>query len=320
MEGASGRGAPVAAADGARRTWCGGTAPRAGGPTTPSATMVAAGLGRAGRRRLPRALEGPARGGAPSPTSTAPPGRWPASLHARGRRPGRRRRVPAAELGRGRHHVLGRRLPRRGRRPDRALLRRQGGRLHPAARRRPTSSSPPTASATATTSPTYEALLAEQPDAAVARRRRHGRRTICPPARRRSTSLLDGEPLARTGSRSTPTRRPIDRVHVGHDPRPQGRHPLAPHDRLRDPPARPHVPQGRAAADHRRAGRTLHRDAQRVPGAAAARPPGQPHRRVGPGRGPAPDARGGPRRQRAGPPSSSRACSTTPTSPTSTSR
>ena len=54
-------------------------------------------------------------------------GRAPAA----GRRPRRRGRVPAAQLGGGRHHVLGRRLPRRRRGADRPLLRRQGGRLHP---------------------------------------------------------------------------------------------------------------------------------------------------------------------------------------------
>ena len=40
-------------------------------------------------------------------------------------------------------------------------------------------------------------------------------------------------------------------------------------------------PHGRPAPDHRRAGRPLHRDAQRLPRPAAARPAGQPDRRVG---------------------------------------
>ena len=109
------------------------------------------------------------------------------------------------------------------------------------------------------------------------------------PARRR--------PAARTHRRGPgPARR--HRLHVGHHQQPEGRRPLAPHDRLRDAPARADVPAGRPAADHRRAGRPLHRDGQRVPRAAAPRPPREPRGRVGPGRGAAPHARGGPRHGR----------------------
>ena len=53
--------------------------------------------------------------------------------HARPRHRARRRgRVPAAELARGGRDLLRDRVPRRGRRADRALLRPEGGRLHPA--------------------------------------------------------------------------------------------------------------------------------------------------------------------------------------------
>ena len=212
------------------------------------------------------------------------------------RRARRRRRVPAAELGRGRHHLLGRGLPRCGRRARRPLLRRQGGRLHPRRHRRPTSSSPPTASATPTTSRSTTALLADRPDprwlvvgdtpaadlpgrAAAVRR----------PARRRP---------ARRPVAGRPRRAGAHRLHVGHDPRPQGRHPLPPHDRLRDPPARPHVPDG---------------GPPQITGAPVGHfigmlnaflvpllrdRPGQPGRRVGSRRGAAPDARRGPRRGR----------------------
>ena len=94
---------------------------------------------RHGRRRRSTCARRSGRGRAPSPTSTGPPARSPAALHARGRRARRRRRAPAPQLGRGRHHLLGRRLPGGGGRADRPLLRAQGGRLHPpavAARRR----------------------------------------------------------------------------------------------------------------------------------------------------------------------------------------
>ena len=58
-----------------------------------------------------------------------PPGRRrPAGARCRAGRP---RRVPAAELARGRGHVLGGRHARRGPGPDRPLLRPEGGRLHP---------------------------------------------------------------------------------------------------------------------------------------------------------------------------------------------
>ena len=119
-----------------------------------SATMVADGLADLGAHRVPGPLRRSTRGGAPSPTSTGPPASLAASLAGPGRRARVGRRPPAAELGRGRHRLLGRGLPRRRRRARRPLLRAQGGRLHPAVDRAPTWSSPPTASATSTTWPT----------------------------------------------------------------------------------------------------------------------------------------------------------------------
>ena len=58
-----------------------------------------------------------------------PRGRRPACPRAR---PGRRRRLPVAQLGGGGDHVLRLRHARRDPGPHRALLRAQGGRLHPA--------------------------------------------------------------------------------------------------------------------------------------------------------------------------------------------
>ena len=207
-----------------------------------------------------------------------------------GRRARRRRRLPAPELGRGRHHVLGRGLPRRRRRADRPLLRRP--------RRSTTSSAPPHPQVVVTPDRFgHNDHLAIYDDAA---RRRPGPHWL----------VVGSTPAARSAARRaalrvvssmpspSPSRPSVDPdapaiigVHVGHDARPEGCRPLASHDRVRDPPTRLHVPHGRAAADHRRAGRSLHRDGQRLSGAAAPRSAGQPDRRLGPGRDPAADAR-----------------------------
>ena len=110
---------------------------------------------------------------------------------------------------------------------------------------------------------TYAGLLGDDPAATVAGGRRHARRR---PARRAPSPSTSPRRRAAGRPAAGGPRRAVDRrVHVGHDARPEGRHPLAPHDRVRDPPARPHVPRGRAAADHRRARRPLHRDGERVP-------------------------------------------------------
>ena len=106
------------------------------------------------------------------------------------------------------------------------------------------------------------------PRPAVARRRRH--RSGRPAGRGDPVRLPARRRPARRPGRRRPRRAGDRRVHVGHDPRPQGRRALAPHDRLRDPPARPLLPHRRPAADHGGAGRPLHRHAQRLPRAAAA--------------------------------------------------
>ena len=56
-------------------------------------------------------------------------------------------------------------------------------------------------------------------------------------------SMLGARPARRPRCRST-RRSGHHRLHLGHDPRPQRRRPLAPDHRVRDPPARLHVPQG----------------------------------------------------------------------------
>ena len=148
--------------------------------------------------------------------------------------------VPAAELGRGRHHLLGRGLPRRGRRARSSTSTGPRRSTTSSAPPSPTSSSPPTGSATPTTSPST---------------------TRCSPTDPMPLWLVVGDTPADAAARPAPpvrstcsTATPIDgpaagrsrragghRVHLGHDARPEGRDPLAPHHRLRDPPARLHV-------------------------------------------------------------------------------
>ena len=258
-----------------RKTCHSTTGPRAGGTTTrsgpwwPRAWAGCRPSGSASARRCTR-------GRAPSPTSIGRRGPWPASLRGAGRRPGRRGRAPAPELGGGRHHLLGGDLPGCGGGAHRALLRRQGGRLHPPGH---------LAGGGGDRGPV-------RPQRLPGHLRVPARRPIptpggwwcgdtpaSPRCRRGPTpfeSMLDGAPLTEPrGGRPRRAGRSIG-VHLGHHPGPEGRGALPPHDRLRDPPARLPVPQGRATADHRGAGRALHRHAQRLPGAAAARATGQP--------------------------------------------
>ncbi len=234
-----------------------------------------------------------------------------------GGRAGRRRRVPAPQLGRGRHHLLGGGLPRRGRGAHRPLLRRQGGRLHPrcdlprrAGDRRPVRPRPTSSPATRRSSPT-------DPMPLLAR----GRRDACRPApergdgvrRRCSTAsrsldlvAVDPDAPAIVAFTSGTTRNPKGVVHshrtIGFETR-----------QLNDM-----FPTGGPPQITGVAGRPLHRHGQRLPGPAAAGAAGQPDRRVGPRRGAAADAEPRISACRAAPPTSSRACSTTPTSPTST--
>ena len=136
---------------------------------------------------------------------------------------------------------------------------------------------------------TYEGLLSGAParwlvvGGAPDRRASRRGEAIGHPARRRS---------GRRPARGRSGRAGHHRLHLGHHPGPEGGDPLAPHHRVRDPPARLHVPHGRAAPDHRGPGRPLHRDAQRLPDPAAPGQPGEPDRRLGPGRGAPDDARG----------------------------
>ena len=192
------------------------TGPRVGGPTTRS--------GRSSRRTSTRTpgSRSPCgrtatRSAAPSATCTRWPAASPARLRGAGHRPGRRRRVPAAELGGGRGRVLGDGDARCGRRADRPLLRAQGGRVHPAAvggagarDRRP--------------------LRPRRPPR-DARRARTCRWSTSPWCRRRRDAAPRVRAVRSVGGRSGRTHRPgrrpgrarARRLHVGHDRRPQGR-------------------------------------------------------------------------------------------------
>ena len=186
----------------------GATWPRAGGPTTRSGRWWPRGSPTVGDAGVPRALEGAAVGGHLRRRRPGGPRRWPARCRPDGVGPGDVVAVPAPQLGRGRHHLLGRGLPRRGRRARSSTSTGPRRSTTSSARPRPTSSSPPTGSATTTTSPPTSALLRRPARPAVARGRRRRRRPSCPPARRRSSrcSTASRSPAR---CRSTPTRRPI---------------------------------------------------------------------------------------------------------------
>ena len=232
--------------------------------------MVADGLGTHGRRRASGCARRCARGTARSPTSTGPPGRSPP------------RCGPAASA----------------RATSSSSSSRTGSR--PASRSGPRPTSGPWSCRSCTsTGPRRSSYIvrATEPDVVVTAdrfghtdhlatwERACWRRHPVPLWLVVGDTATGDLPAARHAVRrrcSTPSPSPrrcaVDpdapgdrRVHLGHDPRPQGRGALAPHHRLRDPPARPHVPHRRPAADHRRAGGPLHRHAQRLPGAAAAR-------------------------------------------------
>ncbi len=188
------------------------------------------------------------------------------------RRPGRRGRVPAAELDGGRRGLLGVGVPRCGGRADRPLLRAQGARLHPRRGRAPRLRHRASASAGWSSSRTCVPTCPSSGWSAAT-----------------STTCWPGADARR--ARRRPGRPSPDRLHLGDDPRPQGRHPQSPDARLRDPPAgraptRPTV----GSAAHRGSGRPLHRHAQRVPDPGARRQPGEPGRRLEPGPGPGADA------------------------------
>ncbi len=121
------------------------------------------------------------------------------------------------------------------------------------------------------------------------------------------------------GHRRGGSRRPgADRLHLGHHPRPEGRHPQPPDAELRDPAAAGELPaRPRQAADGH-AGRALHRHARRVPHPGARRRADRPRRRVGSGQGAGADEVERHVDRRAARRTSSPACSTTPTAPTIT--
>ena len=112
---------------------------------------------------------------------------------------------------------------------------------------------------------TYEQLLSGRPDARGWWRGTPSR-TALPPGARPFESHCS-RPIRSRPAAGRSGHAGHHRLHLGHDPRPEGRDPLAPHHRVRDPPARLHVPHRWAAPDHRGPGRPLHRHAQRLPDA-----------------------------------------------------
>ena len=224
------------------RTWPSGTWPRVGGPTPPSGTW---------RRTVSRewatwpsgCIRRSDRGRAPSATSTGRHDRWPppfgpgvsgpATSSCSSSRTGSR---PASRSGR---------PPTSG--PWSCPSSTSTG------PRRSTTSSASTVPDVVVTADRfghtdylaiYETLLARPPGPAVAGRRAT-RRPAALPARSHA--------LRRSCSTPTPSPAPLavdpdcpgaHRLHLRHHPQPQGRGPLPPHHRLRDPPARPPVPHG----------------------------------------------------------------------------
>ncbi len=149
-------------------------------------------------------------------------------------RAGRRRRLPAAQLGRGGHHLLRLHHARGDAGADRALLRAQGGRLHPPPERGPCADH------------RVAHRPARLPGRPGDRPRRVGRTWSTSwwwaraatgrPATCRFDDLRRAEPIDGPVARR-PRRRRGHRLHVGHHGRPQGGRAHAPHPGLRGAPA-----------------------------------------------------------------------------------
>ena len=204
------------------------------GRQTASASVLADGSARRGGAPVHGPLRPACRTAARSATST----RWRAGSRpacAREASARRRGRVPAPELAGGGGDLLRDRVPRRGRRADRALLRAEGGRLHPAhdaregaRHRRPlrrTRTSSPTSTRMRDTLPDLEWVAVVGDDGR--RRRRPRVRPISSPTSR-STRSPPVDPRAPALVAYT----------SGTTTDPEGRRALAPHDRRRDPPTR----------------------------------------------------------------------------------
>ena len=258
---------PLAAAAGAGGPGAAVPGPRAGGPTRPSGRWSPPGSAGSATRPVPGPLGGAPVAGHLRRGRPVGPGAGRRAA-GRGGRAGRRRPVPAPQLGGGRHHLLGRRLPGRGGRAHRPLLR---------APRRSTTSCGPSSPGVVVTADrfghndylaTYDGLLSGRP----------GTRWLV------VGEAPDRRPAARARALrrrcSTPIRSPAPCPSI-RTRRPSSASPRA-------PPATPRAsihshrtigcetrqldymfPDGRTAPDHRGAGRPLHRDAQRLPGAAA---------------------------------------------------
>ena len=202
---------------------------------------------------------------------------------ARGRRParprhrtGRRRVVPAAQLDRSGGHLLRLRHARRDVGADRALLRAQGGRLHPAPEPRPrlrhrVAHQPARLPGRAGDDP-------RRPERSRGRDRGGGHRRPEPPPLRR--------PALGRSDRGTGARRSrhagADRLHLGHHRRPQGRRAHPSDVGLRGAPARRQPGQPRPAGTRRCARGPRHRHARRSAVPARRRQAHLHDRRVGP--------------------------------------
>ena len=193
-------------------------------------------------------------------------------MRARGIGARRRGRVPAPELARGRGDLLRDRVSRRGRRADRALLRSEGGRLHPAQdaregarHRRPlrrTRTSSRTSTRCAPSCPTSSGSRSSATHGATRPTSIRVRRSRRATSRSTTSPAVDPRAPALVAYTSGTTSDPKGVVH-SHRTINAEIHQLA--ARCRDN-------RGGPGDDHRRAGRARHRHARRAahPGVPAA--------------------------------------------------